>query len=450
MAGPSIELALVPGPHKHQHTIASTVHGVLSTFAFFLWIPLHLLYHHVFFRWRSPLVQVLDRRALNTVGREAVLHFFLKAYPAFGRPVFALALPNKWWKEVEVVGTKGRWIAPPGTEGKRGEDEVVLLWVHGGGFTHDTGGACLPFHIQLAKVVNKRGVKFSIFALDYQLAPEKIYPSQLIETLAAYHYLVNEVGIPPSKICIGGDSAGGNLTAAFLLHLARPNPKVMVPAELGATPGRPGSALLVSPYVDLVSFSPSYYPPFEADYLDQAGLFPCALQYVGVLERDYPPELSGWRHSPSWNPLRWFGGKAGDPVPKELALDTSLTAEEAEKDGKGLEMLSSPYVNPTPALVKDMEWYKEAFPGEGRTLVMWGSKEIFADDIAAFFTALKTAGVAPVDIVKPFAVHDWVLFDSFLPFHSRDKNGGEQAQPLYGLNKVADFLVAQADEVDDK
>lgn len=57
----------------------------------------------------------------------------------------------------------------------------------------------------------KRKIQFSIFLLDYELAPESFYPSQLIETLAGYSYLVNHLNIKPSRICLSGDSAGGNL-----------------------------------------------------------------------------------------------------------------------------------------------------------------------------------------------------------------------------------------------
>lgn len=86
-------------------------------------------------------------------------------------------------------------------------------------------------------------VQFSIFLVDYELAPEHAYPSQIIESLASYHYLVNELQIAEEKICIAGDSAGGTLIAGLLLHLARPNPNITVPASFGATPGRPGVRL---------------------------------------------------------------------------------------------------------------------------------------------------------------------------------------------------------------
>ena len=129
----------------------------------------------------------------------------------------------------------------------------------------DTGGNAQIFFLKLAKLLNKRSVATSVFSLDYgappntrtllyiayllastELAPERMYPSQLIETLAAYHHLVNDLGIPEDRICIAGDSAGGNLAEAFLLHLARPNPAISVPASLGPTPKRPGVRTVLS------------------------------------------------------------------------------------------------------------------------------------------------------------------------------------------------------------
>lgn len=64
----------------------------------------------------------------------------------------------------------------------------------------------------------------------YRLAPQNPFPAALLDTFAAYLYLLYPpVGalhapIPASKICIAGDSAGGGLAFAFLqllLHLHR-------------------------------------------------------------------------------------------------------------------------------------------------------------------------------------------------------------------------------------
>jgi hypothetical protein len=57
-------------------------------------------------------------------------------------------------------------------------------------------------------------------------------------------------------------------------------------------------------------------------------------------------------------------------------LRNGLTVEEAEKQG-GISLFNSPYVNPDPDVVKDLDWYREAFPGDGRTLVASGAFSSF-------------------------------------------------------------------------
>lgn len=141
----------------------------------------------------------------------------------------------------------------------------------GGGFVVDTGSNSQEILTHVAKEFNlKRNVQCSVFCLDYRssrgslstssgvslfrahwspptasgLAPEYKYPSQLIEAVAGYQYLVNTLGIDESKILLAGDSAGGNLSTALLLHLARPAKEIQTPAELGKLPGRPGVSFL--------------------------------------------------------------------------------------------------------------------------------------------------------------------------------------------------------------
>ena len=144
-----------------------------------------------------------------------------------------------WRSYVAEPGVTGRWIADHSTQRK--DDDFVLFFVHGGGFVVDTGGTCQLFWLHLMKELNlKRGIKFSIFQLDYEMAPDYQYPSQLIEISAAYAWMVNKLGIDPKKICMSGDSAGGQLIAAELLHLSRPSPEISIPKSFGPLPPTPG------------------------------------------------------------------------------------------------------------------------------------------------------------------------------------------------------------------
>ena len=54
--------------------------------------------------------------------------------------------------------------------------------------------------------------------LDYRLAPEHPFPAAVEDARAAYRWLLKQ-GLPPKRIALAGDSAGGGLTFATLLAL---------------------------------------------------------------------------------------------------------------------------------------------------------------------------------------------------------------------------------------
>ncbi|ORY70605.1 Alpha/Beta hydrolase protein [Leucosporidium creatinivorum] len=407
-------------------------------------LPFKLVKEYVLARWWSPYVAI-GRSPKAHAGALFSAHFFGRCSTSQSRLVFnheayagifsktlsRLGLPSDWVQHVDSKGTTGFWMAPPGT--KRSEDDLVMLYIHGGGFTLDCGGGGLPFHLELAKKLNlDQGLQYSVFHLDYQLAPEFRYPSQLIETLAAYHYLVNTLGISEDRIVLAGDSAGGNLATAFLLHLARPNPAIKVPAELGPTPRRPAAAILISPFNNLVSFTPSRSSNAAYDIIDDGSCFQAALKYVNA------PVPASCRSAPSLNPFHLARGFPNAPPPWDFPFITETRPFEAEEEGSGTKLMSSPYVNPSRC--KDLEWWKSAMPGEGKTLVTWGGKEIFADDDEEMFGVLEKAGVAPSKLYKDLGAHDWVIFDSSMPEMWKTASKGPDNYREYGVDSVAGFL----------
>jgi carnitine 3-dehydrogenase len=101
---------------------------------------------------------------------------------------------------------KLRNFAPPAPS------SVALLYLHGGGYV--LGG--LDSHDDVcAELCLAAGI--AVVLLDYRLAPEHVYPAALDDTEAAYR----DLRARGQRVIVGGDSAGGNLTAALCLRLKR-------------------------------------------------------------------------------------------------------------------------------------------------------------------------------------------------------------------------------------
>lgn len=105
----------------------------------------------------------------------------------------------------------------------------ALLWIHGGGMVMGTVDEDDPFCKPLAKDVN-----CTIVSVEYRLAPEHPYPEPLEDCYAALRWLALnavDVGVNPTRIAVGGASAGGGLAAALAL-LARDRHEVRIVFQL--------------------------------------------------------------------------------------------------------------------------------------------------------------------------------------------------------------------------
>ncbi len=95
------------------------------------------------------------------------------------------------------------------------EARGALLYVHGGGMIvssiEDYDGRCMHYCTNTG---------LPVVSVDYELAPEAPYPAQIDDALTALawmHENADEYGWDPQRIGIGGDSAGGGLTAGAVL-----------------------------------------------------------------------------------------------------------------------------------------------------------------------------------------------------------------------------------------
>ena len=152
------------------------------------------------------------RRLLNQVG--AVLND--------GLPEVEKA--ETFFIEGPAVPLRARLYQPAGSAGRG-----AIYYVHGGGWF-----ACdVDTHDRMLRVLAAES-GCSVFAIDYRLAPEHVFPAALEDCLAGWQWL-QENG--PARgirenIAISGDSAGANLALSVILSERDAGRKLPVGAAL--------------------------------------------------------------------------------------------------------------------------------------------------------------------------------------------------------------------------
>lgn len=92
----------------------------------------------------------------------------------------------------------------------------LLLYFHGGGFTV---GSIATHDILCRELARLSGC--AVASLDYRLAPEYRFPVAADDAWDALAWLAGHghtIGIDPSRLSVGGDSAGGTLAAACAIQ----------------------------------------------------------------------------------------------------------------------------------------------------------------------------------------------------------------------------------------
>ncbi|APH55548.1 Caprolactone hydrolase [Granulibacter bethesdensis] len=111
---------------------------------------------------------------------------------------------------------------------------TTLLYLHGGAYL-----GCSPAtHRPITSFFARAG--FEVYAPAYRLAPENPFPAAVEDALAVYRALLDS-GIPPARLAIAGDSAGGGLALSLMLA-----------AKQAGLP-LPVAAALFSPWTDLAA-----------------------------------------------------------------------------------------------------------------------------------------------------------------------------------------------------
>lgn len=169
------------------------------------------------------------------------------------------------WTEINRPGLKGIWIS----HNQREQPDIIVYYCHGGGFSMGSSYFYMEFLLAWVTLLKQAGYKNpALFALEYTLVPDAIYPTQLQETLAGYEYVLS-IARDSTRICVGGDSAGATLILSFLLYITD-HPELRHQ--------RPGLAIMISPWVTIISRNNRNTP---SDFLSSGSLELYGKQYIG-------------------------------------------------------------------------------------------------------------------------------------------------------------------------
>ena len=248
--------------------------------------------------------------------RLAGLMFSVKGLAAIRRRVEFLASlapvpPFAVIEAATVNGIPGEWVRGKERDGSVIDTDRSFLYLHGGGYV-----ACSPRTHRSITARLAKYAKCAVFALDYRLAPEHPFPAALEDTLKAYRGLL-EMGYPPGRIIIGGDSAGGNLTMAALLAIRKE--KLPMPA----------AAVCISPWANLSQFNESEWPNQKADPMLPSHRMSEMARVVLAGEDPFNPVVS-----PVLADLKGFPPLCIHVGSSEILYnDVTLLADNARRDG---------------------------------------------------------------------------------------------------------------------
>ena len=160
----------------------------------------------------------------------------------------------------------------------------VLVYYHGGGWVIGD----LDTHESLCtQLADESGC--AVVAVDYRMGPEHRFPAAVNDSVAAFRFIRDQagaLGLDPTRMALGGDSAGGNLAAVVALALR--DAGEVSPVKL---------QLLIYPATDMRALAPSHTSNGQGYLLTSDTITYFREHYI-----DNPAHCDDWRCSPLLHP----------------------------------------------------------------------------------------------------------------------------------------------------
>ncbi|XP_072522131.1 arylacetamide deacetylase-like 4 [Salminus brasiliensis] len=272
-----------------------------------------------------------------------------------------------------------------------------MMYFHGGGWVVGS----IDVYDEVCRHIAKES-NTTVVSVGYRLAPEHRFPAHLDDCETATLYFLSvaetEFGVDPGRVVLGGDSAGGNLTAALSQRLAG--------KRTGDLPS-PLALVLIYPALQMADFNlPSYQQNHAVPILFRARTVFYFLQYLNG-DMSVCQDVMAGRHIPAELKLHYSKWLAPTNLPPKFRERSDqkpkvATAHDGEvyhiiKDGLQPEF--------SPLLAED-----DVLRLTPPTFILTCEYDVLRDDGILFQKRLKDLGVAVTWQHIPDGFHGIVNF----------------------------------------
>jgi acetyl esterase len=188
------------------------------------------------------------------------------------------SIPLERERDLSLPGPQGqvpcRLYLPDGAE-----KPPLIIYAHGGGFMQ---GSLPSWDAMLRELVRQSGV--AALSVDYRLSPEHRFPVAFEEMVAMVRLAAHEgaeFGIDPTRLAVGGDSAGANLALAAALAVRDAGQREL------------GFMLLIYGCFSTDTESPSWQR-----FGQGAGLSQTQMRWIWETYLERPEQRDDWRAAP--------------------------------------------------------------------------------------------------------------------------------------------------------
>jgi acetyl esterase/lipase len=164
-----------------------------------------------------------------------------------------------------------------------------------------------------------RAARARTLAFDYRLAPEHPAPAAIEDALAAYRHLLAQQ-VPPERIVLCGDSAGGTLVLNTLLALR------------DAGQPLPAAGVTLSPWVDLSCSGDSFRTNAAFDFVGEVHCRMAAASYLAGADARSPQRSPLFADLRGLPPLLIHLGEAEVLRDQVLAFDARLEQAAVQRE----------------------------------------------------------------------------------------------------------------------